>query len=121
MKQVTGQSSIQRENHIIWDELIAEEMKLRPQLDYVLEKEVVIQLAKQSVTPVREILNKKPIDYAKNAIDLFNGLTEEELNNANIKVLALQPFPQNFKFQGPTFDLLLLDLAQDFLVSLKLP
>ena len=37
------------------------------------------------MTTVGEILNKKPIDYAKNAIDFLNGLTKEELKTANIK------------------------------------
>ena len=34
---------------------------------------------------MREILNKNPIDYAKNAIDILNGLTEDDLKTANIK------------------------------------
>ena len=75
MKQVTGQSSVQRAKHIIWDSLIAEANKLRPYLDFVLDKEDVIQSSKQSETASRERLNKKTINYAKNAIDLLNGLT----------------------------------------------
>ena len=58
---------------------------MRPYLDYVLDKEVVIQSSKQSMTTVTEILNKKPIDYTKNFIDFLNGLTEDELKTANIK------------------------------------
>ena len=46
MKQVTGQSSVQGEKHIIWDALISEATKLRPYLDYILDKEVIIQLGK---------------------------------------------------------------------------
>ena len=37
------------------------------------------------MTVVKEKLNKNPIDYAKNTIYFLNGLTEEELNIANIK------------------------------------
>ena len=58
---------------------------LMPYLDYILDKEVVIQSAKQSMTIVRERLNKKPIEYANNAVDFINGLTKEELKTANIK------------------------------------
>ena len=85
MKQVTSQSSVQGEKHIIWDAIIAEASKLRPYLDYILDKEVVIQSSKQSTPTVIEILNKKPIDYAKNFIDFLNGLTEDELKTENIK------------------------------------
>ena len=42
MKHVTCQSSMQGGKHIIWDVIIAEESKLIPYLDYVLDKEVVI-------------------------------------------------------------------------------
>ena len=58
---------------------------LMPYLDYILDKEVVIQSTKQSVTTIKERLNKRPIDYAKNTIDFLNGLTKEELKNTNIK------------------------------------
>ena len=85
MKQVTRQPSLEGVKHIIWDTLILEASKLRTYLYYILDKEVVIQSTKQSVTPIREILNKKPIDYDKNVIDFLNGLTEEELKTANIK------------------------------------
>ena len=38
MKQNTVQSSVHRENDIIWDSIISESSKLRPYLDYVLDK-----------------------------------------------------------------------------------
>ena len=34
---------------------------------------------------MRERLNKKPIDYAKNSIDFLNELTKDELKTPNIK------------------------------------
>ena len=37
------------------------------------------------MTASREKLNKNPIDYANNAIKFLNGLTEDDLKNANIK------------------------------------
>ena len=37
------------------------------------------------MTAAIEKLNKKPIDYAKNSINFLNGLTEDDLKNANIK------------------------------------
>ena len=35
---------------------------------------MVIQEAKQSVTTVKENLNKKLVDYAKNSIEFLNGI-----------------------------------------------
>ena len=47
MKQETGQLPVQGENHIIWDSIIEEASKLRAYLDFVLDKEVVIQLSRK--------------------------------------------------------------------------
>ena len=75
---------MQGAKHIIWDALISKATKLRPYLDYILDKEGDIHVTNQSVTTVRERINKNPVDYARNAIDFLNGLTEEELRIANI-------------------------------------
>ena len=75
---------MQGDKHIILDALIPEATKLSPYLDYILDKEIAIQEANQSVTTTRERLNKNPINYAINAIDFLNGLTEEELRTTNI-------------------------------------
>ena len=58
---------------------------MRPYLDYILDKEIVMQSAKQGVTVVKERLNKKPIEIANNTIDFMNGLKKDELKEANIK------------------------------------
>ena len=76
MKQETCQLPVQGGKHIIWDAIIEEERKLRPYLDFVLDKEVLIQSSRQSVTTTREKLNKNPIDYANNTIKFLNGLLE---------------------------------------------
>ena len=65
--------------------IIAKETNIRPYLDYILEKEIVVQFSKKSVAVVKEVLNKKPIDTANNTIGFFNGLTENDLKIANIK------------------------------------
>ena len=38
MKQVTGQMHVQGAKHIIWDMIIVEAEKLKPYLDYILDK-----------------------------------------------------------------------------------
>ena len=84
-QQVTGQEVVHGEKHIIWDSLILEATKLIPYLDYILDKERVLQEAKQSVTIVKEKLNKKPVDYAKSAIEFLNGIMEEEIRKVGIR------------------------------------
>ena len=54
-------------------------------MDYILDKEMVIKSSKQSLTIVKERLNKNPIENANNTIDFLNGWTKDELKAANIK------------------------------------
>ena len=84
-KQVIGQSALQWAKHIIWDVLITEATKIRPYLDYILDQEIVMRASRQSVTVVRQVLNKKPIDTAQNAIYFLNSLTKEEIRKEHIK------------------------------------
>ena len=63
----------------------AKATQLRPYLDYILDKEIVMQSARKSVTTVKQRLNKKPIDTVNNTIDFLNALIEDELKSANIK------------------------------------
>ena len=44
-----------------------------------------MQDSRQSVTTVKEVLNKNPIDNANNTISFLNGLTEDYLKEASIK------------------------------------
>ena len=75
---------MQGDKHIILDALIPKATKLSPYLDYIFDKEIAIQEANQSVTTIRERLNKNPVNYAINAIYFLNGLTKEELRTTNI-------------------------------------
>ena len=76
---------MQGDKHIILDALIPKATKLSPYLDYIFDKEIAIQEDNESVTTVRERLNKNLVNYAINAIDFLNGLTEEEIRTTNIK------------------------------------
>ena len=44
-----------------------------------------MQEARQSVMVVRQVLNKKPIESAQNAISFLNSLIVEEIKKGNIK------------------------------------
>ena len=78
-KQVSGQSTLQGAKHLIWDMLITQVVNLEPYLDFILEKEIVTQAARQNVLMVKQVLNKNPIDTTHNAISFLNSLTEEEI------------------------------------------
>ena len=45
----------------------------------------MIHSSRQIVIATRERLNKKPINYANNSINILNGLIEDDLKNENIK------------------------------------
>ena len=85
MKQLTGQLPVQGAKHIIWDMIIIEVGKLIPYLKYILDKEIVIQAARQSFTPVKENLNKNPIDKSNNIVNFLNGVLEDYLKTMEIK------------------------------------
>ena len=65
--------------------IIAEAGKLIPYLDYILDKEIVMQAARQSCTTVKEVLNKSPIVTTNNTVSFLNGLTKDDLKEIGIK------------------------------------
>ena len=58
---------------------------MRPYLDYILDKKIVMYSSRQSATIVKERLNKNPIETTNNFIHFLNGLTEDEMKSTNIK------------------------------------
>ena len=85
MKQLTGQLPIQGERRLIWDMIIVDVVNLKPYFNYILDKEMVINVARQSRTAVKEALNKKPVDTTNNTINFLNTLSEEYLRTMGIK------------------------------------
>ena len=78
VKQLSGQLPMQGARNLIWDMIIAEAIKGRPYFNYILEKEMDINGARQSCTAVKEALNKNPMDTTKNTINFLNTLSEED-------------------------------------------
>ena len=64
--------------------IIIEATKMRPYLNYIKNKEVVICVERQSCTTVKETLDRKPTDTSRNTINLLNTLSEEELRTMRI-------------------------------------
>ena len=61
-------------------------MKLRPYWDFILDKEIVTQAARQNILMVKYVLHKNPIDTAHNAISFLNSLTEDEIKKQIFKI-----------------------------------
>ena len=59
---------------------------LKPYLDYILDKEIVMQEVRQSVMVVKQVLNKNPeTQLTHNAIHFLNSFTEKDIRKENIK------------------------------------
>ena len=81
----SGQAALQGEKHLIWDVMIEEAAKLRPYLDFILDKEIVTKEDRPIVQMVKQVLNKKAMDTTNNAIYFLNNLTEEVIRKENIQ------------------------------------
>ena len=85
VKQLSRQLPMQGARHLIWDMIIAEAVKIRPYLNYIQDKKMVINVAKHSCTVVKEALNKMLVDTTKNKINYLNTLSQEDLRTMGIK------------------------------------
>ena len=52
-KKVSGQLRVQGDRHLIWDMIITKATKMRPYLNFIKDKEVVINVARQSCVVVK--------------------------------------------------------------------
>ena len=62
-----------------------EDTKMRPYLNFIKEKEVVISVERKSCAAVKETLDRKPADTDQNTINFLNTMSEEELKTMGIK------------------------------------
>ena len=76
---------MQGARNLIWHMIITEAIKIRPYLNYIKDKEMVINVARQSCTTVKETSGRKPTDANQNTINFLNTLFEEELKTMGIK------------------------------------
>ena len=52
-EKVSGKLLVQGSRHIIWDNIITEATKMRPYLNFIKDKEVVISVARKSCVVVK--------------------------------------------------------------------
>ena len=65
--------------------IIAEAIKLRPYLNYILDKDMDINVVRKSCIALKEALNKNHVDTTNNTIIFLNNLSEEDLRTMGIK------------------------------------
>ena len=85
VKKISGQLLIQGARLLILDMIIAEAVKIVPYLNYIQEKEMVINASKEICTSMKEALNKNPVDTTKNTINFLNKQYEDYLRTMGIK------------------------------------
>ena len=64
VEKLSGYFLVQGSRHLLWDMIITEATKMRPYLNYIKDKEMVINVPRQSCTTVKETLDRKPTDTA---------------------------------------------------------
>ena len=84
-EKLPRQFPVEGARHIHWDMIITEETKLRPYLNYIKNKYMIINVARKICTTVKETLDTKPTDTARNAINFLNTLSKEDLRTTRIK------------------------------------
>ena len=66
-----GKLPVQGAKHLIWDTLTIEITKFRSYLNFVNDKNVIVDLSLQRCKLVNKNLDKKPLDTAQNAVKFF--------------------------------------------------
>ena len=84
-KRVLGQFPIQGAKHLILDMIITEATKMRPYLNFIKYKEVVINIARQISEVMKENLYKMSSETTQNTINFLNTLSKEELKKIGMK------------------------------------
>ena len=64
--------------------IIVEAVNLMPYLNYILDKDMVINASRKSCTAVKEALNKNHMDASQNTINFMNDLSEDDLRTTKI-------------------------------------
>ena len=76
---------LQGAKHLIWDTLTIEITKFRSYLNFVNDKNAIVDLALQRCKLVNENLDKNPLETTQNTVKFLKTLTYEELQEMAIK------------------------------------
>ena len=85
MEKLSGNLPVQGGRHLILDMIITEATKMRPYLNFIKDKETIINIARQNYAVMKETLDKRLVETPQNNISFLNTLLEEELKTMGIK------------------------------------
>jgi hypothetical protein len=83
--RLRGKGLLQGDKHIIWDSIVVEASKLRVYLNFISDKDIIDIIARSRCTVVNETLEKKPSEWAQNAINLLNSIPTVDLQTIGVK------------------------------------
>jgi len=83
--RLRGKGLLQGAKHSIWDSIIAEAVKFRVYLNFINDKDIMVITTRSRCTVVNETLEKKPSEWAQNAINLINSIPTAKIHTIGVK------------------------------------
>ena len=84
-QQVVGKLALQGARHLIWDQIIIEDDKFRPYLDFVEDQENTLTEAKKKVQIVLGEVQRRPLATTENAINFLGSFSDDSANRYGIQ------------------------------------
>ena len=75
-----GGLALQGARHLIWDQIIGEDNKFRPYIDFIVDQENALTEAKKKVSKVLGEVQKRTVVIAKNAIAFLSAFPDDLSN-----------------------------------------
>jgi hypothetical protein len=72
--KLRGKGLLQGANNIIWDSIAIEAAKFIVYLNFINDKERIVITTRSRCTVVNETLEKKPLEWAQNAINILKSI-----------------------------------------------
>jgi FtsZ-binding cell division protein ZapB len=83
--RIKGKGPLQGAKHVLWDSLAADITKFRQYLNFVDDKNTATVTTRNKCAVVNETLLKRPLDWAQNAINLLNSVSNADLQTIGVK------------------------------------
>ena len=77
--------ALQKDRHLIWDQIIVEANKFRPFIDFITDQENALTEAKKKVSTVLVEVQRIPAEIEKNVVDFLSVLLDDLANRYNIQ------------------------------------
>jgi len=75
--KLKGRGPLLGARHALWDSIIGEATKFRPYLEMMEDKSALANKALHKRLVINEIMSKRSVEVAQNAINMLNTITNE--------------------------------------------